>query len=293
MMISLHPAAKGQICPLAGLLLSCGKKQKGDVYDMGMECISVENMRRSDQNTIREKVPSLELMRRAAAGIRMAGDFSTDPVVICVGSGNNGGDGFALAEILRKEGMECRILTVSDHWSEDSQYYKRKAELLGAEVIPYEPGTDQLDGAAVIVDCLLGTGFQGEVRGKYKQMIEEINQSEGFVVSCDINSGMNGDSGQGSLIVHSDQTVTVGYVKTGLITENAGKYMDLLTVADIGIDLDYPEDEIMSEKVWKELTMQKTSEIKKLDDGTQYLERGGHRAFRCPEWIDVVPVVSR
>ena len=275
---------------MAGQLLSCdtGKEQK-----MSMDCISVENMRESDQTTIREKVPSLKLMKRAAAGIWMAGDFSTDPVVICVGPGNNGGDGFALAEILRNEGMECQILTVSDHWSKDSMYYKQRAELLGAEVLPYEPETGQLEGAAIVVDCLLGTGFQGEVRGKYKQMIEEINQTGAFVVSCDINSGMNGDSGQGSLIVHSDQTVTIGYVKTGLITENAGKYMDLLTVADIGIDLDHPEDEVLSEKVWKQLTLQKTSEIKKLDDGTQYLERGGHRAFRCPEWIDVVPVVSR
>ncbi|MFC2662734.1 MAG: NAD(P)H-hydrate epimerase [Eubacterium sp.] len=260
---------------------------------MSMNCISVENMRKSDQATIREKVPSLELMRRAAAGIRMACDFSTDPVVICVGSGNNGGDGFALAEILRNEGMECQILTVSDHWSKDSSYYKQRAELLGAEVLPYEAGTDQMEGAAVIVDCLLGTGFQGEVRGKYKQMIEEINQSEGFVISCDINSGMNGDSGQGSLIVHSDLTVTIGYVKTGLITENAGKFMDMLTVADIGIDLDHQEDEVLSENVWKQLTMQKTADVKTLDDGTKYLERADHRGFRCPEWLDTVPVVSR
>ncbi|MGN1382527.1 MAG: NAD(P)H-hydrate epimerase [Eubacterium sp.] len=260
---------------------------------MSMNCISVENMRTSDQNTIRDKVPSLELMRRAAAGIWMACDFSTDPLVICVGSGNNGGDGFALAEILRNEGMECQVLTVSDHWSKDSMYYKKRAELLGAEVLPYEPGSSQLESAAAVVDCLLGTGFQGEVRGKYKQMIEEINRSESFVISCDINSGMNGDSGQGSLIVHSDQTVTIGYVKTGLIMENAGKYMDNLTVADIGIDLDHQEDEILGEKVWKQLTMQKTAEIKRLDDGTQYLERDGRRAFRCPEWLDTVPVVSR
>lgn len=258
-----------------------------------MDCISVENMRLSDQNTIRNSVSSLELMRRAAAGIYNAFDFSTDPVIICVGSGNNGGDGFALAEILKQQGLDVEILTVSDHWSEDAQYYKARAERLGVPVKFYEPGTDQLEGAAVIVDCLLGTGFQGDVRGKYSSMIEDINHSEALVVSCDINSGMNGDSGKGSLIVHSDVTVTIGYVKQGLITENAGTCMDRLITADIGIELDHREDELLSEHVWKQLIMQKTTEVLTLDDGTEYIRRSGHRAFCMPEWLDPVSVVSR
>jgi hydroxyethylthiazole kinase-like uncharacterized protein yjeF len=258
-----------------------------------MDCISVENMRLSDQNTIGNSVPSLELMRRAAAGIYKAVDFSTEPIVICVGSGNNGGDGFALAEILKQDGMECEILTVSDHWSEDAQYYKARAERLGVPVKAYAPETNQLEGAAVIVDCLLGTGFQGDVRGKYADMIEEINHLPALVVSCDINSGMNGDSGQGSLIVHSDVTVTIGYVKQGLITENAGKYMDCLITADIGIDLDHKEDELLSERVWNQLKQQKTNKILKLDDGTEYIERAGHRVYCMPEWLDPAGVISR
>lgn len=258
-----------------------------------MNCISVENMKLSDQNTIRNSVPSLELMRRAAAGIYKSFDFSTEPIAICVGSGNNGGDGFALAEILKQQELDAEILTVSDHWSEDAQYYKARAERLGVPVNEYEPDTNQLDGAAVIVDCLLGTGFHGDVRGKYASMIEEINHSEALVISCDINSGMNGDSGRGSLIVHSDVTVTIGYVKQGLITENAGTYMDRLTVADIGIELDHEEDELLSERVWKQLTMQKNTEVLTLDDGTEYIERSGRRAFCMPEWLDPVNVISR
>jgi len=258
-----------------------------------MDCISVENMRISDRNTIRTKVPSLELMRRAAAGIYKAADFSTEPIVICVGSGNNGGDGFALAEILRQDGIDCEILTVSDHWSEDAQFYKARAERFGVPVKAYEPETNQLEGAAVIVDCLLGTGFQGDVRGKYADMIEEINHLQALVLSCDINSGMNGDSGQGSLIVHSDVTVTIGYVKQGLITENAGKYMDCLITADIGIDLDHKEDELLSERVWNQLKQQKTNKILKLDDGTEYIECAGHRVYCMPEWLDPVGVISR
>ena len=87
------------------------------------------------------------------------------------------------------------------------------------------------------MDCLLGTGFQGRVREDYAAAIDAINDSRAFVVSVDINSGMNGDTGCCETAVRSDLTVTIGYVKTGLVTENAGKYMKRLVCADIGITL--------------------------------------------------------
>ena len=72
-----------------------------DPYYLTMiDCISVENMRRSDALTIKNHVPSLELMGRSAKGVYLACTW-TAPVAILVGSGNNGGDGFALACILQ------------------------------------------------------------------------------------------------------------------------------------------------------------------------------------------------
>jgi NAD(P)H-hydrate epimerase len=88
-----------------------------------------------------------------------------------------------------------------------------------------------------VVDGLLGTGFSGTVQGDYRDAIEAINKSEAFVISVDINSGMNGDSGEAELAVRSDLTVTIGFVKTGLVTENAGYYIKRLVCADIGIVL--------------------------------------------------------
>ena len=64
-----------------------------------LPCISVENMRRSDEMTIANFVPSPELMHRAAMGVYLASNWEA-PVAILVGSGNNGGDDFALACIL-------------------------------------------------------------------------------------------------------------------------------------------------------------------------------------------------
>ena len=206
-----------------------------------LECITVENMRLSDALTIEKYVPSLELMRRAAMGVFQAAKWH-GRVAIVVGSGNNGGDGFALACILQQNDIDCTVFTVSPRQSADSAHYAAQAEALGVAILPFAPGC--LDGFDVIVDCLLGTGFQGALRENYRTAIEEINASNAQVISVDINSGMNGDTGEGELIVHSDLTVTIGFVKNGLVTPNAGKYMKRLVCADIGIHLAKEENKI-------------------------------------------------
>lgn len=209
-----------------------------------MQSISVENMRLSDAYTIANFVPGRVLMHRAAMGIFEAVEWNGD-IGIVVGSGNNGGDGFALACILKEQGISCTLFTLSEKYTENSAYYAEMARNAGIPILPYTFGC--LKGFRILVDCLLGTGFQGIVRGKYRDAIQEINTSGAFVVSADINSGMNGDTGDAELAVCSDVTVTIGYVKTGLVTKSAGKYMKRLVCADIGIVLVKEEEEITPE----------------------------------------------
>ena len=176
-------------------------------YLIMIDCISVENMRRSDALTIKNHVPSLELMGRAAKGVYLACAW-TAPVAILVGSGNNGGDGFALACILQEQNIDCTVFTLSQHFSEDSAFYAQKACEMGVKIQPFaEPC---LQGFEMVVDCLLGTGFRGGLRENYRGAIEAINASHAYVVSVDINSGMNGDDGSAELAVRSDLTVTLG-----------------------------------------------------------------------------------
>ena len=197
-----------------------------------INCISVENMRLSDAYTIAGFVPGLTLMHRAALGIFRAVSWHGTTAIVA-GSGNNGGDGFALACILREHGHPCTVFTVSEKLSSDSAFYAAQAREAGILITPFTDGC--LEGFDFVVDCLLGTGFQGDVRGNYRSAIMQINECGAFIISADINSGMNGDTGEASLAVYSDLTVTIGYVKAGLITENAGKYMKKLVCTDIGI----------------------------------------------------------
>ena len=228
-----------------------------------LDCISVENMRLSDALTIENYVPSLELMHRAAEGVFLAVRWY-GKVAIVVGSGNNGGDGFALACILHEHKIACTIFTVSQRLSADSTHYAAKATELSVPITPFAPGC--LDGFDMVVDCLLGTGFEGALRENYRVAIKEINASNAQVISVDINSGMNGDTGEGELIVRSDLTVTIGFIKNGLVTPNAGRHMKRLICADIGIRLTKEENKICT--------------------------TGEHHpnAILCPPWLDMAVI---
>lgn len=209
-----------------------------------LSCVSIENMRLSDAHTIANYVPGLDLMYRAATGVFMAHHWHCRTAIVA-GSGNNGGDGFALACILKERGFDCTVFTVSHRLSDDSAYYAAKAKEANVPIRPFEIGC--LDGFSNVVDCLLGTGFSGNVRGSYRDAIEAINESGAYVISVDINSGMNGDTGEAALAIRSDLTVTIGFVKSGLVTENAGKYINKLVCADIGIVLVREEGYITEE----------------------------------------------
>ncbi|MBQ6115866.1 MAG: NAD(P)H-hydrate epimerase [Oscillospiraceae bacterium] len=235
-----------------------------------LDCISVSNMRQSDAQTIEKYVPSRTLMYRAAMGVFLAVERWQGRITIAVGSGNNGGDGYALAYILKRRGIDSRVVTLSDKRSDDGAFFAEKALALGVKVSPYTPGC--FTGSDIIVDCLLGTGFQGAVRQSYADAIREINGSGACVVSVDINSGMNGDTGLAAIAVRSDLTVTIGYVKNGLVAPEARPWIGRLVCADIGIVLDREENKLLARSEWN--------------------DRYAHRenCFLAPDYLDVRPI---
>ncbi len=201
---------------------------------MNYETVSVQQMRDYDRYTIENICPSKTLMFRAAKGIYESADWKTKRIAVICGSGNNGGDGYALAGILKCEGEDVTIIRTGDRFSEDGKYYYNIAIGSGVRDIMLNQDTD-LSQYDILVDCLLGTGFTGDVRGNILCAIEKINSASAYVVSADINSGMNGDTGEGEVIVKSDLTVSIGFVKRGMISDNAKRYIKELVNVDIGI----------------------------------------------------------
>jgi len=191
-------------------------------------------MRKSDLATIEKKTPSRELMYRAGKGIFNSVKWGEKNLIVC-GTGNNGGDGYVVASLLCEQGYGVELLLLEERFSKDGKYYFDKCV---SQNVPWSVYNSQkIEGYDVILDCIFGTGFKGEVTGKARAIIEEINSSGAYVVSADINSGLNGDSGMAAVCVRSDLTVSVGEYKSGHFLNMAKDKIKELQNVDIGIDL--------------------------------------------------------
>lgn len=197
--------------------------------------VSVAVMRQSDAETIRRGTSGRELMLRAGQGV-LNSHVWQGPVAIVCGSGSNGGDGYVLALLLQEKGISCTVFLLSDRFSEDGRYYYEQCLQKGVK-IEYFTESTAFFGYREVVDCILGTGFSGEVTGLVAAAVKKMNESEAFVISVDINSGLDGDNGLSSLCVHSDLTVSIGFYKSGHFLNQAKDVIGSLVNIDIGIDL--------------------------------------------------------
>ena len=200
------------------------------------KAVSVQVMRESDAWTIANKVPSKELMRRAGEGIFREGRWEA-PVAIVCGSGNNAGDGYVVADLLCEAGIACEIILLSEKFSEDGKYYYDICTGHGVPVKMFSDLQGSLKGYNTILDCILGTGFSGDVRGSAASAINAVNASGAYVISADVNSGLNGDTGLGTKYVKSDLTVSIGDFKLGHFKGLAGEAMKEKVNVDIGIEI--------------------------------------------------------
>ena len=181
-------------------------------------------------------------MYRAGEAIFYVGDWNIgDKVLVVAGSGNNAGDGYVVADLLNTEEIDVEILLIKDKFSEDGQYYFDICKQNGIkynvldESMDYSALLEKFNSYDYILDCIYGTGFSGEVKEPVYSLIKAINASNASVVSADINSGMNGDTGESDICVNSDITVSIGFLKKGLITNEASKHIGELINMDIGI----------------------------------------------------------
>lgn len=196
--------------------------------------VSVDLMRKSDEYTIATCTDSKTLMYRAGKGVFESSQWQGRTAIVC-GSGNNAGDGYVLAALLKENGFDCTVFLLKDKFSDDGLYYFERCRNAGAEWVYCDESTD-FDGYAQIADCIFGTGFKGNVTGLASDIIDKINASSAKVISVDINSGLNGDSGLGKCVI-SDLTVSIGYPKTGFYLGNAKDKIKKAVNCDIGIEL--------------------------------------------------------
>ena len=200
--------------------------------------VSVENMRKSDEHAIKSGTPGKDLMYRAGYAAYKSAEYK-EPVAIVCGTGNNAGDGYVLAYLLKDRAKKCKIFLLADKFSSDGRFFYEKCIEKGVETELCDSDTD-FSSFNTVVDCIFGTGFKGEPRGLARDIIEKINASSAYVISLDINSGLNGDNGLGDICVRSDLTVSIGDFKSGHFLGRAKDVIKSKIDCDIGIELQEP-----------------------------------------------------
>lgn len=204
--------------------------------------VNAAQMKAADQYTIQKLgVPSLELMEHAAqACVQVLEDEKVDLSHVCVvcGSGNNGGDGFAIARILQNNRYSVETFCVGnpEHYTEESQEQMHRLQECGGK-ITY--GMPQEDSYSVIIDAVFGVGLSRKVEGRYRQVIEQMNRMRGTKFAVDIPSGLSATTGCIlGCAFKADYTVTFQLKKIGLELSQGRTMAGRVIVPDIGISTD-------------------------------------------------------
>lgn len=240
-----------------------------------MKILTGKDIREADLYTIEhEPVASVELMERAAlaleAEIAAAAETTEDQktaaeapeYLIIAGKGNNGGDGLAVARLLRGRFGDTRnisvlLLTAPDQLSPDCRL---NMDLLpaGISIFGFAGGHITADGSevppeqlfrgnTVVIDAILGTGVTGAVRGAALQAIRLVNEHSRrcrMVISIDMPSGLpteprNREEAAGADVIAADLTLTIEFPKLSLLLPETGRYAGRLRTVHIGLDKEF------------------------------------------------------
>ena len=218
-----------------------------------MKIVTGAEMRRIDETTILRFVTGIALMERAGQRVfdHVAASFpqlDSMTVSIALGKGNNAGDGLVVARLLAEAGASVILHYL--HRPEDlspdaAKNHARLAALREERRVSErylylgnwrEEVSAALDESDLVVDALLGTGLASPVREEYAALIGLLNECGSPIVSIDVPSGVNSDTGEvmGTAVV-ADATVTLGLPKIGCLFYPGKECAGELVVGDIGI----------------------------------------------------------
>jgi NAD(P)H-hydrate epimerase len=199
---------------------------------------SAAQVRDLDARLIAAGTPGFDLMQRAAhaawRALRRRWPEARQLTVLA-GRGNNAGDGYLIAALAQRAGWQVSVLAVGDAsaLSGDAASACKEAQSAGVNVLPWE----QQPLVGIVVDALLGTGLNGDVREPYASAIQCINDSGLPVMAVDIPSGLCANTGRTlGLAVRADLTVTFIGLKIGLFTGDAPDRVGELVFDDLQAD---------------------------------------------------------
>lgn len=214
---------------------------------MMSKAITIAQAQRFDAHTIDQVgIPAMVLMERAALATfnnLLNDDFDLTRVVVVAATGNNGGDGIAVARLLKVRGIDVTIYLLGNPAKATDQTHDQ-LKIANYYQIPLTTDLNDIVHATTIVDALFGVGLSRPITGNYAAAINAINATDAGTVAIDVPSGINADTGETmGVAVLADSTTTMAYNKVGLLTANGKQHAGIIHVADIGI---YAKDHVDS-----------------------------------------------
>lgn len=217
-----------------------------------MKLITAAEMRRIDREAIdNHDISGITLMSNAAehlAKVALEHIPAGGKVAVFCGAGNNGGDGIGAASYLIEKGISVRaflvdttgnIDTMLENLTPDASVMYKQLLGSGGSLELMLPSVDLIgyvESCTVIIDAILGTGLNANLKDNVLNAVEIINNSKAFTISADVPTGVQSDTGAilGNA-VNADITVTFSLAKAGLYSEPGSIYSGEVIVCDIGI----------------------------------------------------------
>ena len=186
-------------------------------------------------------LPGILLMEHAAQSVavevqRILQASGLNHVTIACGPGNNGGDGYALARLLSMKGVPTTVIACgSPRKGSDAEIY---AGICTAMQIPIYPPHDLekfVHPTTLIVDALFGTGLDRPIQGEAATMIQEMNAAESQILSVDLPSGLDADTGVPTgPCIRAESTITFVAIKPAMLVVGSEDYLGEVSIGDIG-----------------------------------------------------------
>lgn len=234
-----------------------------------MQVVTKEEMYAIDRAAMELGLHGEMLMENAGQAItaKLLNRFSGDEkVVVVIGKGNNGGDGFVVARMLKSYGystdvwLACDRNEVTGDAKKAMEIYERSGydfQLISKESM--EQFQQSLSRCSHIIDALLGIGMKGNVRSPYREIISLINQQDDkYVISLDLPSGVSADSGECTDAVCANETIVIHHPKLSAFLYPSRRYYGGISVVNIGIPPLISEQVEVKRYVWTNKDVMRT-----------------------------------
>ena len=214
----------------------------------GLEILDVAGMRRADALTIERGTAGIALMEKAGEAVADAAARLLQPsqrVLVLCGPGNNGGDGWVAARLLRQRGWPVTLASMVDATAlkgDAAQAAQRHEGRVVSLAHLLERGDEALEGFDLVIDALFGAGLDRPLQGEAAAIAALVNTARRHgrlrVLAVDVPSGLHGDTGrppQGGLAIAADATITFFRRKPAHLLLPGRDLCGKVEVADIGI----------------------------------------------------------